>query len=137
MLEAVGLSAARDRLPTQLSGGMQQRLAIAQAAICEPKILLLDEPFGALDPGITADMHALIRKLWCERRMTIFMVSHDIRESFQLGTRLLTFDKLRHDPHAPDLYGAGVTYDIPLNSERRAQLPAQLAASLQPALQGA
>lgn len=127
MLEQVGLAAARDRYPAQLSGGMQQRLAIAQAVIAEPRILLLDEPFGALDPGITADMHALILGLWAEHRMTVFMVSHDIRESFQLGTRLLTFDKLRHDPQSPEAYGAGITYDIPLNRGRStdmAQLPA-------------
>lgn len=116
MLEAVGLGAARDRYPAQLSGGMQQRLAIAQAVICEPRILLLDEPFGALDPGITADMHALILQLWREHGMTIFMVSHDIRESFQLGTRLLTFDRPREDPQAPEAYGAMITYDIPLKN---------------------
>jgi NitT/TauT family transport system ATP-binding protein len=114
MLEAVGLAAARDRYPSQLSGGMQQRLSIAQAVICEPKILLLDEPFGALDPGITGDMHELILKLWRENGMTIFMISHDIQESFKLGTRLLTFDKLRRDRQAPEAYGAGITYDIPL-----------------------
>ena len=114
MLEAVGLAGARDRYPSQLSGGMQQRLAIAQAAICEPKILLLDEPFGALDPGITADMHQLILKLWRDNGMTIFMISHDIQESFALGTRLLTFDRLRQDPQAPEAYGASITYDIPL-----------------------
>ena len=49
-----------------------------------------------------------------QRRMTIFMISHDLQESFALGTRLLTFDKLRHDPQSPDAYGAGVTYDIRL-----------------------
>jgi NitT/TauT family transport system ATP-binding protein len=114
MLDSVGLAAARDRYPAQLSGGMQQRLSIAQAVICKPKILLLDEPFGALDPGVTADMHELILKLWAENRMTIFMVSHDIKESFSLGTRLLTFDKLRHDPQAPEAYGANVTYDMRL-----------------------
>lgn len=114
MLEAVGLAAARHRYPAQLSGGMQQRLSIAQAAICEPKILLLDEPFGALDPGITGDMHELILKLWRDNGMTIFMISHDIQESFKLGTRLLTFDKLRHDPQDPDAYGASITYDLPL-----------------------
>jgi len=114
MLEAVGLAGARDRYPSQLSGGMQQRLSIAQAAICEPKILLLDEPFGALDPGITADMHQLILKLWRDNGMTIFMISHDIQESFALGTRLLTFDRLRQDPQAPEAYGASITYDIPL-----------------------
>lgn len=120
MLEAVGLAAARDRYPSQLSGGMQQRLAIAQAVICQPKIMLLDEPFSALDPGITGDMHELIRRLWTDHRMTIFMVSHDIRESFQLGTRILTFDKVRHDPQAPEAYGASITYDIPLNRARAA-----------------
>jgi len=124
MLEQVGLAGARDRYPAQLSGGMQQRLAIAQAVIAEPRILLLDEPFGALDPGITADMHALILQLWAEHRMTVFMVSHDIRESFQLGTRLLTFDRVRHDPQAPEAYGARITYDIPLNRDRPAG-PAQ------------
>jgi NitT/TauT family transport system ATP-binding protein len=121
MLEAVGLAHARDRYPSQLSGGMQQRLAIAQAVITEPKILLLDEPFGALDPGITGDMHKLILKLWADNRMTIFMISHDIRESFELGTRLLTFDRLRHDPQAPEAFGAGITYDIPLNRAARAR----------------
>jgi NitT/TauT family transport system ATP-binding protein len=119
MLEAVGLATARDRYPAQLSGGMQQRLSIAQAAICEPKILLLDEPFGALDPGITADMHELILKLWRDNGMTIFMISHDIQESFKLGTRLLTFDKLRHDPQTPDAYGASITYDLPLRPATR------------------
>ena len=114
MLEAVGLGPSRDRYPAQMSGGMQQRLAIAQAVICEPRILLLDEPFGALDPGITSDMHQLILKLWADNGMTIFMISHDIRESFELGTRLLTFDRLRNDPQSPEAYGASITYDIPL-----------------------
>ncbi len=122
MLESVGLAHARDRYPAQLSGGMQQRMSIAQAVICKPKILLLDEPFGALDPGVTQDMHELVLKVWAENRMTIFMVSHDIKESFMLGTRLLTFDKLRNDPQAPEAYGASVTYDMPLN-RRAAVVP--------------
>jgi NitT/TauT family transport system ATP-binding protein len=121
MLERVGLAQARDKYPAQLSGGMQQRLSIAQAVVCKPKILLLDEPFGALDPGVTQDMHELILKLWSEQRMTIFMVSHDLQESFTLGTRLLTFDKLRHDPQAPEAYGASVTYDMRLH--RRSAKP--------------
>lgn len=123
MLEAVGLTAARERYPAQLSGGMQQRLSIAQAVICEPKILLLDEPFGALDPGITADMHQLILELWRENQMTVFMISHDIQESFKLGTRLLTFDKLRRDAQEPEAYGATITYDIPLQRNRFQPVP--------------
>jgi NitT/TauT family transport system ATP-binding protein len=100
--------------PAQMSGGMQQRLAIAQALIMRPRILLLDEPFGALDPGIRADMHALITRLWREHGLTIIMVTHDIKEAFSLGTRVLTLDKRRHDPHAPHRYGAGVVYDLAL-----------------------
>jgi NitT/TauT family transport system ATP-binding protein len=114
LLQAVGLAGARDRYPSQLSGGMQQRLSIAQSMICEPGILLLDEPFGALDPGITADMHKLILELWSQTAMTVFMITHDLKEGFDLGTRLLVFDKVRHDPQAPDAYGARITYDIPL-----------------------
>ncbi|MEP4805257.1 MAG: ATP-binding cassette domain-containing protein, partial [Hyphomicrobiales bacterium] len=100
-LNKIGLFAAKDRFPAQLSGGMQQRLAIAQALMKRPKILLLDEPFGALDPGIRVDMHELLLGLWEEFSMTIFMVTHDIAEAFKLGTRMLVFDKVRHDPENP------------------------------------
>lgn len=118
MLEAVGLYTAKNKYPTELSGGMQQRLAIAQAVIKEPKILLLDEPFAALDPGISADMHMLILRLWETRKMNVFMVTHDIKEGFELGTRLLVFDKIRLDAQCPDAFGATLTYDIPINRNR-------------------
>ena len=118
LLEAIGLQAAADKYPAQLSGGMQQRLSIAQSVICEPKILLLDEPFGALDPGITSDMHTLILKLWNMNKMTIFMVTHDLKESFALGTRLLVFDKVRVDPQSPEAVGATITFNIPLKGHR-------------------
>ncbi|WP_394559350.1 ABC transporter ATP-binding protein [Aquipseudomonas alcaligenes] len=137
LLRKVGLGHALDKYPSALSGGMQQRLAIAQALITKPRVLLLDEPFGALDPGIRKDMHALLLELWRETGLTVFMVTHDLSEGFSLGTRLLVFDKVRHDPHAPNAFGARITYDIPLNSDRRAALPAQLAERLQPQLQGA
>jgi len=114
MLRAVGLGDALHLYPAQMSGGMQQRLAIAQALIKRPRILLLDEPFGALDPGIRADMHALITRLWRDYALTIIMVTHDIREAFTLGTRVLTLDKRRHDPHAPHRFGATAVYDLPL-----------------------
>jgi NitT/TauT family transport system ATP-binding protein len=130
-VEAVGLSRARDSYPAALSGGMQQRLAIAQALILKPEILLLDEPFGALDPGIRGDMHVLIRSLWQAEGMTVFMVTHDIKEAFALGTRVLTFDKVRHDPQAPDAYGATITYDLPgrgPGAEEGALIPVHFAA---------
>jgi NitT/TauT family transport system ATP-binding protein len=118
LLDAVGLLGCAGKYPQQLSGGMQQRLSIAQSVICEPKILLLDEPFGALDPGITADMHKLILTLWNMTKMTIFMVTHDLQESFALGTRVLVFDKVRVDPQAPDAFGATITFNIPLKGHR-------------------
>ncbi len=131
MLESVGLADAKDLYPAQMSGGMQQRLAIAQALIKRPRILLLDEPFGALDPGIRADMHGLITRLWREHGLTIIMVTHDIKEAFGLGTRVLTLDKRRHDPHAPHRYGAGVVYDLALTRKESAHalppIPAEAA----------
>ena len=136
LLNTVGLGHALDKYPAQLSGGMQQRLAIAQALIMKPRVLLLDEPFGALDPGTRKDMHSLLLELWRETQLTVFMVTHDLAEGFSLGTRLLVFDKVRLDQHAPGAYGARITYDIPLNSERRAlhkaidHLPAPLASAL-------
>lgn len=134
ILARVGLGHALDKYPAQLSGGMQQRLAIAQALIMKPRVLLLDEPFGALDPGIRKDMHALLLELWRETRLTVFMVTHDLSEGFTLGTRLLVFDKVRHDPQSPNTYGARVTYDIPLNDDRRAARAA--VAALPPAVTG-
>ncbi|WP_193183960.1 ABC transporter ATP-binding protein [Nisaea sediminum] len=112
LLERTGLAPARDRYPAQLSGGMQQRLAIAQALMKRPRLLLLDEPFGALDPGVRVEMHELLLELWREHGMTIFMVTHDLSEAFKLGTRVLAFDKVRIDPQFPNAYGATITYDL-------------------------
>lgn len=132
LLKKVGLGHALDKYPSQLSGGMQQRLAIAQALIMKPRVLLLDEPFGALDPGIRKDMHALLLELWRETGLTVFMVTHDLSEGFSLGTRLMVFDKTRVDPHAPNAFGARITYDIPLNEARKAEspLPGELTARI-------
>jgi NitT/TauT family transport system ATP-binding protein len=122
MLEHVGLGDALTVYPRELSGGMQQRLAIAQALITRPRILLLDEPFGALDPGVRLDMHELILGLWSEHSLTILMVTHDIKEAFKLGTRVLGIDKRRRDPQAPHRYGSTAVYDLPLDDKRRKAL---------------
>lgn len=119
ILESVGLSHALNLYPHELSGGMQQRLAIAQALIKNPRILLLDEPFGALDPGIRADMHELILQLWKKTGITIFMITHDLKEGFYLGTRLWVFDKVRLDPDNINAYGASITYDIAVGKTDR------------------
>lgn len=125
ILEAVGLVDAADKYPYELSGGMQQRLAIAQALIKRPAVLLLDEPFAALDPGIRAEMHQLVLDLWREYKLTVFMITHDLKEGFYLGTRLWVFDKLRHDPQAPEAYGAGITYDLPVGHAEDRTLQSQ------------
>jgi NitT/TauT family transport system ATP-binding protein len=117
LIEAVGLGSHRDKYPSALSGGMQQRLAIAQALAKRPRVLLLDEPFGALDPGTRAQMHALIKPLWRDLGMTIVMVTHDIKEAFGLATRLIALDRVRHDPHAPERFGAKITYDLDLTRD--------------------
>jgi len=124
MLHRVGLEHALDKYPLELSGGMRQRLAIAQALLAKPRILLLDEPFGALDPGIRKDMHILVLELWREYKLTVFMVTHDLKEGFYLGTRLWVFDKVRHDPDAPNAYGASITFDLPVGRQDAADYAA-------------
>jgi NitT/TauT family transport system ATP-binding protein len=77
-----------------------------------PKLLLLDEPFGALDPGIRTEIHGLMRGLWHEHAMTVVMVTHDMREAFALATRVIAFDRRRDRPEERERYGATVTNDI-------------------------
>lgn len=112
MLAAVGLAGHETKYPASLSGGMQQRLALAQALIRKPRILLLDEPFGALDPGIRADIHTLMRKLWHETALTVVMVTHDLSEAFRLGTRVIAFERQRDRPEEQERYGATLTADL-------------------------
>lgn len=81
------------KYPHQLSGGMQQRVAIAQALIMKPPILLMDEAFSALDPGTRAGMQRLIRELWRESGTTIVFVTHNTREAVCLGTRIIALAK--------------------------------------------
>ena len=111
-LARIGLNHVADAFPAALSGGMQQRLAIAQAMTARPRVLLLDEPFGALDPGTRLAMHDVLTELRTETGMTVFMVTHDLEEGFKLGDRVLVFDKPRWDPHDPGAYGATITYDF-------------------------
>jgi NitT/TauT family transport system ATP-binding protein len=112
MLARIGLNHVADQFPASLSGGMQQRLAIGQAMTAKPRVLLLDEPFGALDPGTRLSMHDFLTELREETNMTVFMVTHDLEEGFKLGDRVLVFDKPRWDPDDPGLYGATITYDF-------------------------
>jgi len=88
-LESVGLADAAGAYPWQLSGGMQQRVAIARALAYEPDVLLMDEPFAAVDAQTRADLEDLVRRLWRERGMTILFVTHDIDEAVYLGERVV------------------------------------------------
>ena len=83
----------RSKYPDQLSGGMQQRVAIAQALMTKPRILLMDEAFSALDPGTRKGMQRLIRELWRETGTTILFVTHNTQEALYLGTRVIVLAK--------------------------------------------
>lgn len=112
MITDVGLSGSESKYPAQLSGGMQQRLALAQALMMQPRVLLLDEPFGALDPGIRSEIHLLMKRLWHSLPMSVVMVTHDLREAFTLGTRVIALERRRTRPHEADRYGAAIGKDI-------------------------
>lgn len=84
-VEAVGLTRFRNSYPSQLSGGMKQRVAIARALAVNPEVLLMDEPFGALDSQTRAVMQELLLKIWQEERKTVLFITHDIDEAIFLG----------------------------------------------------
>jgi NitT/TauT family transport system ATP-binding protein len=81
LLKTVGLEGNEDKFPWQLSGGMQQRASICRALIHEPKLLLLDEPFGALDAFTREELWCVLRDLWSAQRFTVVLVTHDLREA--------------------------------------------------------
>jgi NitT/TauT family transport system ATP-binding protein len=97
------------KYPHQLSGGMQQRVAIAQALIMRPKILLMDEAFSALDPGTRAGMQRLIKELWRETGTTVLFVTHNPREAVVLATRVIALGRTGTDDN-----GANVVLDLPI-----------------------
>ena len=88
-LEIVGLSHAANYLPYQLSGGMQQRAAIARTLAAEPQIVLMDEPFGALDALTRESIQTHLRGIWKRTNKTIFFITHDVEEALLLGTRMI------------------------------------------------
>lgn len=89
LLEMVGLTESADKKPSQLSGGMKQRVAIARALAIRPEILILDEPFGALDAITKEELQEELLKIWTEYRVTVLMITHDIDEALFLADRVV------------------------------------------------
>jgi NitT/TauT family transport system ATP-binding protein len=112
-LESVGLGDVPGAYPWQLSGGMQQRVAIARAVAYQPRVLLMDEPFAAVDAQTRADLEDLIRSLWHRLGVTILFVTHDIDESVYLGQRVLVLSS------SPTVVMEDLAIDLP---DERTQL---------------
>jgi ABC-type nitrate/sulfonate/bicarbonate transport system, ATPase component len=106
-LEAVGLAHVHRAHPWQLSGGMQQRVAIARAVAYEPRVLLMDEPFAAVDAQTRAELEDLILRLWQRLNVTIVFVTHDIDESVYLGQRVIVLS------NSPTVVLDDVKIDLP------------------------
>ena len=106
-LDAVGLSHVPKSYPWQLSGGMQQRVAIARAVAYQPKVLLMDEPFAAVDAQTRADLEDLIRNVWQTLGVTVLFVTHDIDESVYLGQRVVILSS------SPTVVQEDIAIDLP------------------------
>jgi NitT/TauT family transport system ATP-binding protein len=89
LIKQVGLSGFGDKHPWELSGGMQQRASLCRALIHDPTLLLLDEPFGALDQFTREELWAVMQELWLARKPTVILVTHDLRESAFLSNRIV------------------------------------------------
>jgi NitT/TauT family transport system ATP-binding protein len=111
-LEAVGLTDSANAHPWQLSGGMQQRVAIARAVAYEPTVLLMDEPFAAVDAQTRADLEDLVRALWKRLGVTVLFVTHDIDEAVYLGQRVLVLS------NRPTVILEDVAIDLPAQRDQ-------------------
>jgi sulfate transport system ATP-binding protein len=95
LLEIVGLAGYQRRYPSQLSGGQRQRMALARALAVEPRVLLLDEPFGALDAKVRADLREWLRRLHDEVHVTTLLVTHDQEEAMSIADQIAVMDHSR------------------------------------------
>ena len=93
LLTKVGLKGFENAYPHELSGGMRQRAAIAQALAIEPKLLLMDEPFGAVDDSTRTELQRMLTNIWQENQTTVIFVTHNIDEAIILGSRVLVFSE--------------------------------------------
>jgi NitT/TauT family transport system ATP-binding protein len=111
-LAAVGLADAAHAYPWQLSGGMQQRVAIARAIAFQPRVLLMDEPFAAVDAQTRAELEDLVREVWRRFGMTLVFVTHDIDESVYLAERVIVLSS------APTVVMEDLTVDLPFERDQ-------------------
>jgi NitT/TauT family transport system ATP-binding protein len=111
-LDAVGLAAAGDKYPWQLSGGMQQRVAIARAIAYGPEVLIMDEPFAAVDAQTRADLEDLVRDIWAKFGVTVLFVTHDIDESVYLGQRVIVLSM------SPTVVQEDLAIDLPAERDQ-------------------
>lgn len=111
-LEAVGLAHVPRSYPWQLSGGMQQRVAIARAIAYQPEVLLMDEPFAAVDAQTRADLEDLIRTVWKKLGVTVLFVTHDIDESVYLGERVIILSS------SPTVVQEDIVIDLPAERDQ-------------------
>ncbi|MDW8294364.1 MAG: ABC transporter ATP-binding protein [Aquificaceae bacterium] len=118
-LRMVGLWEHKDKLPSQVSGGMKQRTAIARALAVDPKVLLLDEPFGALDALTKATLQDELLGIWERDKKTVLMVTHDIEEAIYLSDRIVV---MSNGPSANIYEVVSVSIERPRNRERLLQL---------------
>jgi sulfate transport system ATP-binding protein len=112
LLEVVGLAGFHTRYPSQLSGGQRQRMALARALAVDPKVLLLDEPFGALDAKVREDLRAWLRKLHDEVHVTTVLVTHDQQEALDVADRIAVLNKGRIE----QVGSPTEVYDTPANA---------------------
>ncbi|OLT10621.1 ABC transporter [Pseudonocardia sp. CNS-139] len=110
-LAAVGLADRADAHPWQLSGGMQQRVAIARAIVTRPRVLVMDEPFAAVDAQTREELEDLLRRLWAELGMTVLFVTHDIDEAIYLGERVVVLGVAPRSLRADVAIGLGPVRD--------------------------
>ena len=113
LISLVGLAASQDLYPSQLSGGMRQRIAIARALMSKPSIILMDEPFGALDAQTREVMQDLVLDVVEQEGTTIMFVTHDVEEALYLGTQVVLMS-----PHPGRI---DTIYDVPLQGKRDAE----------------
>jgi NitT/TauT family transport system ATP-binding protein len=108
MLARVGLEGFENRFPAQLSGGMQQRVAIARALVCRPRVILMDEPFSAVDALTRAQLQDLLLDIWEEAGLTIVFVTHDVEEAVYLSDRVVALGR----------EASGITIDMDIALDR-------------------